>query len=65
MTAALSGPDCPFCKSSNRLLEHLAHGWKFCNGCARRFILDDNGELVRGGWSDTNHSPSPVVKPNA
>lgn len=47
--------DCPLCQSPASLLERLSDGWKFCNGCARCFLLDAEGHYVRS--VGTQHAP--------
>lgn len=47
--------DCPHCGAPPSYREHLSEQWELCNVCARTYVLDANGQIVR--WSDTNHAP--------
>lgn len=53
----MSERPCPFCKRPPIRIERLSHGWRFCNGCKRAFVLNEDGTAAR--WTETNHSPPP------
>lgn len=45
--------DCPHCGAPPSYREHLSDDWELCNGCARVYLLDVNGQILR--WQDTAH----------
>ena len=48
------------CHAPGSYLEHLAHGFTFCNGCARCFTLDADGRVAIS--ADTNKTQQQPVR---
>ena len=55
MTEDTHAPECPLCLAPWRLVEVIGHGWYYCGCCAKSFLLDTAGRLVR--TAETNHDP--------
>lgn len=46
---------CPLCTAPATHLEHLSHGWEFCNCCGRAFCRNADGDVLH--QTETHHSP--------